>query len=33
MAGTVFVTLPLLLLFLAYQRKFIESFMFAGLKG
>jgi ABC-type glycerol-3-phosphate transport system permease component len=33
MAGTVFVTLPLLLLFLAFQRKFIESFMFAGLKG
>lgn len=33
MAGTIFVTLPLLLLFLVYQRKFIESFMYAGLKG
>jgi sn-glycerol 3-phosphate transport system permease protein len=33
MAGTVFVTLPLMILFLFYQRKFIESFMYAGLKG
>jgi sn-glycerol 3-phosphate transport system permease protein len=33
MAGTVFVTLPLMILFLVYQRKFIESFMYAGLKG
>jgi len=33
MAGTVFVTLPLLIMFLVFQRKFIESFMFAGLKG
>jgi sn-glycerol 3-phosphate transport system permease protein len=33
MAGTIFVTMPLLILFLAFQRKFIESFMFAGLKG
>jgi len=33
MAATVFVTAPLLLIFLVFQRKFIESFMFSGLKG
>lgn len=33
MAATVFVTLPLLILFLVFQRKFIESFMGTGLKG
>jgi sn-glycerol 3-phosphate transport system permease protein len=33
MAATAFVTAPLLLVFLVFQRKFIESFMFSGLKG
>jgi len=33
MAATVFVTALLLLIFLVFQRKFIESFMFSGLKG
>ncbi|POQ98786.1 ABC transporter permease [Alkalispirochaeta sphaeroplastigenens] len=33
MAATIFVTAPLLVLFVVYQRKFIESFMSAGLKG
>ncbi len=33
MAATVFVTAPLLGIFLVFQRKFIESFMFSGLKG
>lgn len=33
MAATAFVTAPLLLIFLVFQRKFIESFMFSGLKG
>jgi len=33
MAATVFVTAPLLAIFLVFQRKFIESFMFSGLKG
>jgi ABC-type glycerol-3-phosphate transport system permease component len=33
MAATIFVTAPLLILFIVYQRKFIESFMSAGLKG
>ena len=33
MAATVFVTAPLLVIFLVFQRKFIESFMFTGLKG
>lgn len=33
MAATIFVTAPLMVLFLIYQRKFIESFMSAGIKG
>lgn len=33
MAATIFVTAPLLLLFIVYQRIFIESFMSAGIKG
>jgi len=33
MAATVFVTAPLMGIFLIFQRKFIESFMFSGLKG
>ncbi|MFI5340956.1 MAG: carbohydrate ABC transporter permease [Candidatus Methylomirabilales bacterium] len=33
MAATVFVTAPLMGIFLVFQRKFIESFMFSGLKG
>lgn len=33
MAATVFVSAPLLVLFVIFQRKFVESFMSAGLKG
>lgn len=33
MAATAFVTAPLMLLFLLFQRKFVESFMTSGLKG
>ena len=33
MAATIFVTAPLMIVFLIFQRKFIESFMSAGLKG
>jgi len=33
MAATAFVTAPLMVIFLVGQRKFIESFMFSGLKG
>jgi sn-glycerol 3-phosphate transport system permease protein len=33
MAATAFVTAPLMAIFLVFQRKFIESFMFSGLKG
>ncbi|MFS8535902.1 MAG: carbohydrate ABC transporter permease [Limnochordales bacterium] len=33
MAGTILVTAPLMVLFLIYQRKFVESFMHAGVKG
>lgn len=33
MAATAFVTAPLLGIFLVFQRQFIESFMFSGLKG
>ena len=33
MAATIFVTAPLMITFLIFQRKFIESFMSAGLKG
>ena len=33
MAATAFVTAPLLVIFLIFQRRFIESFMFSGLKG
>ncbi len=33
MAATVLVTAPLMVLFLLYQRRFVESFMSAGLKG
>jgi sn-glycerol 3-phosphate transport system permease protein len=32
-AGTVIVILPLLVLFILFQRRFVESFMFSGLKG
>lgn len=32
-AGTVIVTAPLLLAFAVFQRRFIESFMYSGLKG
>jgi sn-glycerol 3-phosphate transport system permease protein len=33
MAATAFVTAPLMAIFLVFQREFIESFMFSGLKG
>lgn len=33
MAATIFVTAPLMLAFLVFQRKFVESFMSAGIKG
>lgn len=33
MAATVFVTAPLMGIFLVFQRRFVESFMFSGLKG
>ncbi len=33
MAATAFVTAPLMGIFLVFQRKFIESFMYSGLKG
>ena len=33
MAATVFVTAPLMITFLIFQRKFVESFMSAGIKG
>jgi sn-glycerol 3-phosphate transport system permease protein len=33
MAATAFVTAPLMVIFLIFQRRFIESFMFSGLKG
>lgn len=32
-AGTVIVVLPLLVLFILFQRRFVESFMYSGLKG
>jgi len=32
MAATVLVTLPLLVAFVVFQRKFVESFMYAGLR-
>jgi sn-glycerol 3-phosphate transport system permease protein len=32
-AGTVIVILPLLVLFVVFQRRFVESFMYSGLKG
>lgn len=32
-AGTVIVILPLLVIFVLFQRRFVESFMFSGLKG
>ena len=32
-AGTVIVVLPLLLIFIVFQRRFVESFMYSGLKG
>jgi sn-glycerol 3-phosphate transport system permease protein len=31
--GTVMVVLPLLVLFVLFQRRFVESFMYSGLKG
>ena len=33
MAATIFVTAPLMVTFLVFQRKFVESFMSAGIKG
>ena len=33
MAATAFVTAPLVVIFLIFQRRFIESFMYSGLKG
>jgi sn-glycerol 3-phosphate transport system permease protein len=33
MAATAYVTAPLMVIFLLFQRKFIESFMLTGLKG
>jgi sn-glycerol 3-phosphate transport system permease protein len=33
MAGTLFVALPLIVLFMVFQRTFIESFMKAGIQG
>jgi sn-glycerol 3-phosphate transport system permease protein len=33
MAATVFVTAPLMVIFLVFQRRFVESFMTSGLKG
>lgn len=33
MAATIFVTAPLMIAFLIFQRKFVESFMSAGIKG
>jgi ABC-type glycerol-3-phosphate transport system permease component len=33
MAATLFISLPIIVLFLAVQRTFIESFMTSGLKG
>jgi sn-glycerol 3-phosphate transport system permease protein len=32
-AGTLLVTLPLIVAFLAFQRQFVSSFMFSGIKG
>jgi sn-glycerol 3-phosphate transport system permease protein len=32
-AGTVIVILPLLVVFIVFQRRFVESFMYSGLKG
>ena len=32
-AGTLLVALPLVVAFLAFQRQFIDSFMFSGVKG
>ena len=32
-AGTVIVILPLLIVFILFQRRFVESFMYSGLKG
>lgn len=32
-AGTVIVILPLLVIFVLFQRRFVESFMYSGLKG
>lgn len=32
-AGTVIVILPLLVVFVLFQRRFVESFMYSGLKG
>jgi sn-glycerol 3-phosphate transport system permease protein len=32
-AGTVIVILPLLVIFILFQRRFVESFMYSGLKG
>ena len=33
MAATIFVTAPLMVAFLLFQRQFVESFMSAGIKG
>ena len=32
-AGTVIVILPLLVVFILFQRRFVESFMYSGIKG
>jgi sn-glycerol 3-phosphate transport system permease protein len=32
-AGTVIVILPLLVIFILFQRRFVESFMYSGIKG
>jgi ABC-type glycerol-3-phosphate transport system permease component len=33
MAATAFVTAPMLIFFLVFQKKFVESFMLSGMKG
>jgi len=33
MAATAFVTAPMMIFFLVFQKKFVESFMLSGMKG
>jgi sn-glycerol 3-phosphate transport system permease protein len=33
MAGTLIVVAPLIVLFLVFQRRFVQSFMHSGIKG